>query len=487
MNIKTTLVLLVLLLGVGAVVFFSQSKDTGDVKPVVHTLVDLKSSDITRFVITGSDGKIIEAQKSSDTGGLPVWKLTQPVSATADTMKVSTLLDTLTSLKSSAEVSGSGSDAPHSGLDKPQYTVDLYSGSTDTKLTVGDRLTVSDGVYLKVGDHDAVDVVPGSVVDALDKPANDLRKTQLFDAASPSVQQLTVTHKDGSQLVLQKLAGKWQITAPQPAPAETSAVDDLVSSVINMTPVEFVDQPAQQMGLEMGLNHPSDTVTFTTAAPSTQPASTTLPTTMPGGVTVVFGGYDDVEKKNVFAQLPDGTIVKVASSVLDALNKKPFELRDKTVLDFDPAAVSKLVINVDQPATTQPVAAAVKKSTVLTRRKKTVQVGPALPTSKPVAPAAPQTDWVVGDNSPADGDDAKIATLLGQFHPLKADLYFEQPAAGSYVKKYTLTFTVNGLPTESVLTLLDPGHDAGLIGSYNSLSFQVPRTVATDLGSEFKK
>ena len=114
---------------------------------------------------------------------------------------------------------------------------------------------------------------------------------------------------------------------PTSMPVDSSAADDLVSTVINMTPVEFIDDPSQALGL----NRPVDTVTFSSAAPSTQPA-----TTMPGAVTVIFGGYDDLAKKNVFAQTPDGTIVKVAASVLDSLNKKPVELRDKTVLDIDP-------------------------------------------------------------------------------------------------------------------------------------------------------
>ena len=51
MNIKTTILLLVLLIGVGAYVFFSQGQKRARAKPVVHTLVDVKSSDVTRFTI----------------------------------------------------------------------------------------------------------------------------------------------------------------------------------------------------------------------------------------------------------------------------------------------------------------------------------------------------------------------------------------------------------------------------------------------------
>ena len=484
MNIKTTIVLLVLLLGVGSYVFFTREKTDTAAKPVVHTLVDVKADDVTRFVITSSDGKKIAAQKTTDGSAPAVWKLTEPVSAPAESYKISSLLESITGVKSTAQVPAAGSDAPATGLDKPQYTVELFVGDKPTKLVVGDTLGVSGGVYVKVDDHAEVDVVSSSLTDSLDKPANDLRKTQLFDTASPSVQQITVTHKDGSQLVLEKQTKGWQMIKPESAPADSSAVEDLASSVINMTPAEFVDEPS----LAMGFNRPMDVVEFSAQAPSTQP--TTKPSEMPGGVKVIFGGYDDLEKKNVFAQIPDGTIVKVPASVLDSLNKKPFELRDKTVVDIDPATVTKLSIDLNQAATTQPVAAAVKKLVVLQRRKKDLSMGPALPlpkgaTSKP-APA-PQTDWIVADKKPVDADDAKVTTVLGELHPLKADKYLEKDSAAKPVKSYTLTIVTTNPATPAVMILRDPGNDGSLVGSYNGLWFEMPRTILTDLAAEFVK
>jgi hypothetical protein len=494
MNIKTTIVLLVLLLGVGGYLLFTREKPRDDIKPVEHTLLDIKTDDVTRFLITDSDGKQIAGVKTIDGNLPPAWKLTQPVEAPAETYKVSALLDTLTGLKSTAEVPASGTDAPKTGLDKPQYTVDLFVGDKDTKLTVGDALGVSGGVYVRVGGHDQADVVSDSLIDSLNKPANDLRKTQLFETASPSVQQVAIRHKDGSSLVLEKQAKGWQVVTPAVLPADSSAVDDLISSVINMTAVEFVDDPSQAFGL----NHPMATFTFSTAAPSTQPAtkpSTQLATTapvMPGGSTVIFGAYDDVLKKNIFVQLPGGQIVKVAASVLDSLNKTPLDLRDKTVVDFDPAQVTKLSVNLDQPATTQPVAAAVTKLVVLERRKKTVVMGPVLPTTHPTSgpgtqPAVPATDWVVAGPPPSDADDTKVTALLGDLHPLKADKFLATAPATKPVKVYTVTLSTSTPGVPAVLVLSDSGNDASLNGSYNGLSFQLPRTILTDLGAEFSK
>jgi hypothetical protein len=483
MNIKTTIVLLLLLAGVGGYVFFTREKETTETKPVVHTLLDVKSSDVTRFVITGSDGKVIAAQKTTDATGPAVWKLTQPVQATADTFKISSLLDAITSLKSTNQVSASGADAPQTGIDKPQYTVELYEGTKETKVAIGQNLPLGDSVYVKIDGHDMVDVVANSVVDALGKPANDLRKTQLFETASPSVQQLTITHRDGSQLVLEKKPLGWQVIKPSQMPADQSSVEDLISTVVNMTPVEFVDDTS----LVMGLNHPNATVSFSTAAPSTQPA-----TTMPNAVTVVFGSYDDLEKKNVFAQIPDGTIVKVAASVLDGLNKKPLDLRDKTVFNLDPATVTQMAILMNQPATTQPTTQpAMMKTTTLIRRKKDVQIGPVLattgPSSKPTSAPVVKTDWQVAGDKLADADDSKISALLGQFYPFKADKFLERPTTDAMVRQFLVTFTTSGGTAPTVVTLTDPGHDAALVASYNGLTFEVPRTLATDLSAEFKK
>ncbi len=92
-----------------------------------------------------------------------------------------------------------------------------------------------------------------------------------------------------------------------------------------------------------------------------------------------------------------------------------------------------------------------------------------------------QTDWMVDGKT---ADDAKITSLLGQLHPLKADKFVELPPVTG-VKQYTLT--LSSPSTTSVLTLSDPGKEASLIGSYNGLMFEIPRSIATDLSADFAK
>ncbi len=481
MNFRTTIVLLVLLVGVGAYLLFTRDRAGGPsdtvAVPPAHTVTDVKSADVDAVTVDGADGRPVLAIEKAGGG----WRVTKPFAAAADSFKATSLVDDLTTnLKSTSVVKAAGPDAPQTGVGHPQYTVAVMGGGKTTTLAVGDRLSVGDGVYAQVTGSDSVDVVPASLLDTLARPASDLRKTQLFDVSSADVQQLTITHKDGSQLALAKTAGTWRVLKPTPMAADATAVDGLLATIINLTPVSFVDDPADAVGLA----HPADVISFSTAAPTTQPAAS-----QPVATVVKIGGYDDVQKKNVFAALPDGTVVKLAASVLDTLHQTPLDLRDRTVADVDPAKVTTVTIAVETAATTQPAAKpAVTKTVVLTRRPpKPAVMGPALGTTKPAtAPAAAaQSTWVLTSDGSADADDAKVATLLADFHPLKADKFLAASAVTNPARRLTITLAGGAAPV--VVHIADPGHDLSPVGTYDGLTFDLPTTSTTDVTADFKK
>ena len=475
MNFKSTAVLLVLLLAVGGYLWYSRDKGAATdttATPPAHTVLDVKSADVSGITVTGKDGKVAVAmEKVGD-----AWHLTQPVKAVADSYYAGQLVDAVTTdLKATNVIKGA--DAKQTGLDAPQYTVAVIANGKTSTLAVGDKLGVGDGVYAQVAGADSVVVVPATVADTLAKPASDLRKKQLFDGVTSSdVKQLTVTHRDGTKLELQKTGTTWKIVGANPMPADTTAVEDILATVINLTPVSFVDDPADAVGL----THPSDVVAFSTAAPATRPA-----TTGPAMTVVTVGGYDDVQKKNVFAALSDGTTVKVAATVLETLNKSPLDLRDKTVLDVDPATVTRVTVSTESAATTQPTSRpAVSKTVVLTRRPpKPVLMGPSTkPTSAPTT--GPTTVWMADGGG--DADDAKVTSLLGQFHPLKAEKYLAASGVTHPARQFTITLTSGSNPPV-VVHVDDPGHDLSLIGTANGLTFNLPSTAANDLAAEFSK
>ena len=242
------------------------------------------------------------------------------------------------------------------------------------------------------------------------------------------------------------------MTAPAAAPADTTAVEDLLYTVTGLTATEFVDDKSEAIGL----NHPQAVVTFSTAAPTTAPTTgpTAAPATGPAPMSVTLGGYASTGKKDLFAATEDGSVVKVAASVLESLNKTPLDLRDKTVLDVDPTAVASVSITTETSPTTRPTTApttaptVAPRTVVLARRPpKPLAMGPARPTTGPstgpttgpaTAPAAVVTEWTANG---ADADDAKVTALLTQLHPLKAEKYLAASAIAAPARRFTVTVT----------------------------------------------
>src|SRR3954469_11082726 len=101
MNFKTTLVLIVLLAVVGGYLFFT--RDSGGDKPrkqEEHKLLSIdQSTDVSKVAIVPSTGKPTILQKNSKD-----WRIAEPLAAPADPAEVTTLLDSLVNLKSTAQL-----------------------------------------------------------------------------------------------------------------------------------------------------------------------------------------------------------------------------------------------------------------------------------------------------------------------------------------------------------------------------------------------
>ena len=154
-------------------------------------------------------------------------------------------------------------------------------------------------------------------------------------------------------------------------PADSSAVDDLLATVLNLTPVSFVNDPADAVGLK----HPAAIVAFSTAPATSQP--TTGPASQPAMTRVTFGGYDDVAEEERLRR-PGRRHRREGGRLRrwTAVDKSPLDLRDKTVLDVDPARVTAVTVATNSGGTTKGATPAA--AVVLTRRPpKPAMMGPS--------------------------------------------------------------------------------------------------------------
>jgi hypothetical protein len=363
-------------------------------------------------------------------------------------------------------------------------------------VTFGDKLAVGNGVYARVEGKSPIEVVPADVLDKLDRPASALRQLKLIETPSANIKQISIDRKDG-KLALVKTGENWEVTEPAKMPADSSAVTDLLGAISNMRAASFAEDvdPSDVMKRAEG---PVASVTFSTAAPATQP--TTHPTSQPS-TTIAFGGYASVTKKEIYAKVSDSPfIAKIPATSLDAFTKKPIEMRDKKVLEVKSEEVTRFTIATDVKATTQPTSKPAKQTTVTVQRRSAGEdVEPPFTkaTTKPATVPAylslpnpkPRPTWVLADKSEADEND--VTSFLGALHPLRADKYLESNPATQPSGTYTLMLHLQpagGKASDVELKLLDRGETQPYVGTYEGLTFEVSRfTLSRYLESDFKK
>src|SRR5262245_45323981 len=164
MNFKTTLILILCLAVVGVFVYFTRNETPTEPAPApVVKVIDIPSADIAKITITPADDKRIVLEKH-DTR----WKMTEPVSADADTNNVDDLARSLADLESHGKSDPGGANAEVTGLSSPRFRVEITDKLGKTaKLAIGKPTGVGDELFIqKEGDSQA-DRVPASLYASL--------------------------------------------------------------------------------------------------------------------------------------------------------------------------------------------------------------------------------------------------------------------------------------------------------------------------------
>ncbi len=353
MNVKTTVVLLILLIvGLGYVIVFHTDWLARKGQPPAVTAEDKfllsKLGKVERLEVERPGSARLVLARSDDK-----WRLVEPVSAPALAWQVNSLVSRLSGLRFLRKDAPDQPDFPKDDLthlSAPLATVSLTDEKGQTyNLRVGRKLSISKNTYVQLDGDEHVYVVEADVAELLAKTANDYRETRVAQFATDQAVRLDVRGRQSYQLV--KVGQKWSIDRPVSARADQGKVSSLLSDVSNITAEKFVnDAPTAADLAGYGLDQPRLAVTVALAPPTTQPASahaTSQPATAPAGeakvIAVLFG---NVAEKKAFAKLGDQPwVFQVGESTLKDLQPELAELRDKSVLELEGREISRLELS----------------------------------------------------------------------------------------------------------------------------------------------
>lgn len=320
---KSTLIVVVLAVALGAFVYFYDSKhsvapppEEASWKPAFAVSAD----QITGLTIASAAGKTVFAKQGKD------WRITQPVSTRADQTSISGIVNDLSSAKISRSFAPTDNLSKY-GLAPPSATVEFQqSGGAEHTVRLGDKDFSGNVVYALIDASKNVDLLPVSLLDETDKPLAQLRDRSLLNLNSADITSITIDDASGTIAVTKKNS-TWDIAKPKEVLADSSAVDSLASALSTDKFTNVVSESPDDLA-KYGLTNPSMSVTATAKKQEFH-------------LLVGKKNGDNYYARDTTRPM----IFEISSTVYDALNKKFFDLRDKSILHFDPANVAAVEIH----------------------------------------------------------------------------------------------------------------------------------------------
>ena len=359
MNFRTTLIIIILLVGIGGAyfLFFQESPDdeSANAKPPIHEVYGIARENVQQAEISFADAAYQDLKLVKDAMGS--WRLESPFQADADTEKVNQMLDDVLNkrVKQTLEVPA----LTQYGLDTPSITLSLWKtgGASPTATFFLGKKAINFSVYTKEKSEAHIFLIESSTLDDLTKSPADLRDRSVIKFNTAAVSNFQLTHGEVGQnsnqrsaissqqengmekrkagrsgthpatITCEKRDSAWLVTHPIEANADVEEIERLLSELRSLQVSTFeadgadANVPAQLE--KSGLDTPRIQVKLTGG-------DNTYALDIGSAVPSADGTQGRVYVKSIHQE----SIYTVSDDIYKLLNKSIFDLRDKRVIDF---------------------------------------------------------------------------------------------------------------------------------------------------------
>jgi hypothetical protein len=406
---RSFLILMVVALGLGAYIYFVESKrePAGDTtaakKEKVFASID--SSKFEELELHAASGETTTLKKKNG-----LWEIASPEAVPTDSSEVGGLLSSIESLEIQSVVDANPKSAADFGLEPARFSVAFKAAgaAAPTRLQVGRKTPTGGDLYARVEGQPRVFLISGYLEDSLNKTPFKLRDKTILKFERDGADALTIEKPDSPALVFAKKGSDWRFTKPYDAKADFNLVDGIVGKLYQarMTAIEAADGTKDLK--KYGLDKPQATATI--GAGSAR-ATLAIGSAKPDG-----GLYArDLSRPMVFA---------VEASLLDELKKSPDDLRKKDLFEFRSFSAKSVEVTFGgQTYVFEKQAAPTPK-----------------PDAKEAAPATPADVWKQTKPVAKDLDQTKFTDLLTTVSNLRAEKFAEKANAGGEEMLFTAKF-----------------------------------------------
>jgi Domain of unknown function (DUF4340) len=323
---RSFLILLVFALGLGAYIYFVESKrepSEGEKKAKVFTV---EAAKITDLEVHASSGAATTLKKTGDN-----WQVVSPTASAVDEATVTSLVDAITRLEVVKVLDEKPTGLAQFGLDPARSSVSFKTAgdSTTHRLSLGIKTSTESGVYARVDGENRLFLTSAADFDTLNRTTFDLRDKRVLLFSRDSADSVTLAGKGTPAIGLAKKGADWRLTSPIDARADFSPVDGLVGRLEQVHMLSLVSEGSEPTPAQVktyGLDAPQLVATVGTGSSK---------------ATLAIGAKKDAS--NLYARdLSRPLIFTVEPALLTDLTKKVDDLRVKDVFQFKSYAANTL-------------------------------------------------------------------------------------------------------------------------------------------------
>lgn len=283
---------------------------SADTSPAI---LKLDEGSITRVDLKKKDAAPIVLAKNS----AGAWQITDPKPLSADQSAVSSMVSTLSSLRSERMVDEKPSDLSAYGLAQPVLEVDLTEkDAKNQKLLIGDDTPTGSAVYAMLAGDPRVFTIASYNKTSFDKSVNDLRDKRLLTVAADKISRVDLI-RNNQTVEFGRDKDEWQILKPKPLRADTMEVGGLVQ--------KLTDARMDTSGSDANAKDAASAFAHGT------PVATAKVTDLSG--TQELQVRKDKDNYYAKSSVVEG-VYKVDSSLGQAMDKGLDDFRNKKVFDF---------------------------------------------------------------------------------------------------------------------------------------------------------
>lgn len=266
----STLLLLLVLVGLGAYIYFVDRVPDDPLQD--HVFGTLGSDEIEELEIRRGDD-IVRAHRDGDD-----WRLVEPLQADGDRTELSVITGAIATLARQRVVDEEPADLAQYGLEPPRIDVGFRTtGDTEMRrVHIGDRTPAGSDLYARLAGERPVFLVSSFLETTFDKDAFALRDRTILRFDREQVEALELA--DGpTTLRFERAGDDWRIAAPIAARADYGAVEGAIQRLGSGRMQSIVADETDELR-PYGLDRPVATMTVHTAA---------------GPATLVLGATED--------------------------------------------------------------------------------------------------------------------------------------------------------------------------------------------------